>query len=456
MKIRNLFTTYFVEDIELKRSLNLLILGVCFGIVFFNVTTGAPIAGFAKEIGFGDLLYGIMLAMPVLGGAIQLFASYVLERTKKRKLIFFLGGFIQRIPWLFIPILPFFISNKNLLFSSIVFLLAITAVGGAFINVSFMSWIGDLVPIEIRGRFFSHRSMLATLFSFISGLGIGWFLDKVHGLIGFAIVFIFATILGLLDICCFFWVYDPPMKKSDFSQINFRRMIKSVIKDSRFSSFLLFAIFWNMALNISAPYFNIYMIKYLKMSYFEIALYVQIVSNVITILSVRMLGRLIDRFGNKPILIISTLVVSFLPYIWCFTTPNNWLFFVILVQIFAGTFWPGIDLTFNNLALYLSPDENRSFYIAVLNFFVGIVNALSFIFGGYIIEYVAPPIVAFVNNVTGLHLVEYHLIFILSGILRFTFSRIFLPRIHEERSKPVEELKNHIVKKIKDKIENVQ
>jgi len=40
----------------------------------------------------------------------------------------------------------------------------------------------------------------------------------------------------------------------------------------------------------------------------------------------------------------------------------------------------------------------------------------------------------------------------LSGILRFTFSRIFLPRIHEERSKPVEELKNHIVKKIKDKI----
>lgn len=452
MRIREFLDINFIEDRELRKSLNLVILGVCFGIVFFNITQGAPIAGFAKELGFGDLLYGVMLAMPVLGGAIQLFASYVLEKTKKRKLLFFLGGFVQRLPWLIIVVLPFFISDRKILFSIIVFLLSITAIGGAFINVSFMSWMGDLVPLDIRGRFFSHRSMLATLVSFISGLLIGAFLDRFSNLYGFAVVFIMAVVLGLLDIICFSWVYDPPMKKSDFTDVSFWKLFKESLSHPKFSKFLLFAIFWNFALNISAPYFNLYMIKYLKMSYFDIALYVQIISNLTTILSVRVLGRLIDRFGNKPVLAISTAIVSFLPYIWCFTTPNNWLFFVVLVQIFAGVFWPGIDLSFNNLALSLSPDENRSFYIAILNFFVGIINAFSFILGGYIIEYVSPPIISFVNNLLNVHLVEYHLVFILSGILRFTISRIFIPKIREDRSKPVEELTNHVFKKIKRKI----
>ncbi|ACK43035.1 MFS transporter [Dictyoglomus turgidum] len=449
MRVRNLFDISFVEDKELRKSLSLVILGVCFGIIFFNVTQGAPIAGFAKELGFGDLLYGVMLAMPVLGGAIQLFASYVLEKTRKRKLLFFLGGFIQRLPWLLVVILPFFVHDKNVLFSSIVFLLSITAIGSAFINVSFMSWMGDLVPIEIRGRFFSHRSMLATFVSLISGLLIGAFLDRFSDLYGFAVVFIFAVILGIFDILCFIWVYDPPMRGNDFSNVNFAKLFKESITHPKFSHFLLFAVLWNFALNISAPYFNLYMIKYLKMSYFDIALYVQIISNVTTILSVRILGRLIDRFGNKPVLQISTFIVSFLPYIWCFTTPNNWLLFVILVQIFAGVFWPGIDLSFNNLALGLSPNENRSFYIAVLNLFVGIINAISFILGGYIIEYVAPSIVNFINSLLHIHLVEYHLIFILSGMLRFTFLRIFIPKISEERSKPVEELTNHIVRRIR-------
>ncbi|MFN3698607.1 MAG: MFS transporter [Dictyoglomus sp.] len=452
MRIKNLLDVSFVQDKELKKSLNLVILGVCFGIVFFNVTQGAPIAGFAKELGFGDLLYGIMLAMPVLGGAIQLFASYVLERTKKRKFLFFFGGIVQRLPWLIIVILPFFISNKNLLFSSFVLLLSITAIGGAFINVSFMSWMGDLVPLEIRGRFFSHRSMLATFVSLASGLLIGIFLDRFSNLLGFAVVFSVAVILGVLDIMCFSWVYDPSMKKSDFSDVSFWKLFRKSVSHPNFSRFLLFAIFWNFALNISAPYFNLYMIKYLKMSYFDIALYVQIISNLTTILSVRILGRLIDRFGNKPLLAISTTIVSFLPYIWCFTTPNNWLFFVIIVQIFAGIFWPGIDLSFNNLALSLSPNENRSFYIAILNFFVGIVNAFSFILGGYIIEYIAPPIVSFINNLFSINLVEYHLVFILSGILRFAVSRIFIPKIHEEKSKPVEELTNHIFKRLRNKI----
>jgi len=242
------------------------------------------------------------------------------------------------------------------------------------------------------------------------------------------------------------------MKSRNFNNVKIGKLFKDVMSNHNFSKFLIFGIFWNFALSLSSPYFNLYMLKNLKMSFFDIALYVQIVSNLATILSVRFLGRLIDRFGNKPVLIMSSTIVSFLPFLWCFTTPDKWLFFVLMVQILSGIFWPGIDLTFNNLLLYLSPNENRSFYIAVYNFFIGIVNAISYILGGYITEYIAPTVITFINQLLGTHLVEYHLIFILSGICRFTFSRIFLPKIQEERSKPVDEMREHIFQRFRYKI----
>jgi len=448
--MRRFLSTDFVTDKELRRSLNFLILGVCFGIVFFNTTVGAPIAGLAKELGFGDLLYAIMLALPVLGGAIQLIASLVLERYQKRKKIFLLSGFINRVPWIFIAILPLLIPNKSLLFYVIVFFLIVSSIGGAFLNVSFMSWMGDLVPIEIRGRFFSHRSMLATIVSFTSGLIIGKFLDLVPGIKGFSIVFLLASIFGILDILCFLNVYDPPMKSNLDFEGNIKELFKKALSHPKFSKFLMFAIIWNFALNLAGPFFNIYMLKYLKMSFFEIALYVQLISNLTTISFVRIWGRIIDKFGNKPVLLISSSVVSFLPLLWLLTTPNNYLFIVIIIQILAGIFWPGIDLGYNNLALNLSPDENRSFYIAVLNFFVAIFgNALAYILGGYIIEDVAP----FLNNILNTHLnislVSYHYVFILSAILRFISSRFFLPKIEEERAQSLSNLKEDVLRKIK-------
>ncbi|MCX7845608.1 MAG: MFS transporter [Dictyoglomaceae bacterium] len=448
--MKKVLSTDFVKDEHLRKSLNFVILGVCFGIVFFNTTVGTPIAGFAKELGFGDLLYAVMLALPVLGGAIQLYASIILERTKQRKLIFLISGFLNRIPWLFIAILPLIISNRIILFYIIVSLLILSSLGGAFLNVSFMSWMGDLVPLDIRGRFFSQRSMLATISSFISGLIIGKFLDTIPGIAGFSIVFILSTILGILDISCFFKVYDPPMKGDFKLNEKLSVMFKKVLIHPKFSKFLIFAVVFQFALNIAGPFFNLYMIKYLKMSFFEIALYVQLINSITIIFFVRIWGRIIDKFGNKPVLLISTTVISFLPFLWCLTTPDNWLFIIILIQILAGMFWPGVDLGYNNLALNLSPDENRSFYIAVLNLFVSSFGiALAYILGGFIVENIAPLLNRYFKNYFNISFVEYQYIFILSAILRFISSRFFLTKIEEEKAHSLKEIKDDIMKRVK-------
>jgi MFS family permease len=95
------------------------------------------------------------------------------------------------------------VESKNLLFPLLVILLTVGAVGGAFVNVSFLSWVGDLVPLGIRGRFFGHRSMVATAAALLSGLLVGKVLDAVRGVSGFTFVFGLASLAGLTELSFF-------------------------------------------------------------------------------------------------------------------------------------------------------------------------------------------------------------------------------------------------------------
>lgn len=429
-----------IKDPGLLRDLKLVTLGVCFGIVFVNVTTGAPVAGFARALGFGDFLYAVLLALPVLGGALQIFASFILERTGRRKLAFLFGGLANRIPWLFVALLPLFVENTKALLTPFAGLLLVTAFGGAFLAVSFMSWVADLVPLELRGRFFGHRSLLGTMASLGSGLAIGWFLDTFTSISGFSLVLALAAILGVVDILCFLRVQDPPMERSREFRGHVVHMFREVFVHPTFSRFLVFAVFWYFAFNVASPFFNLYMIRDLHMSFFHIALYVQAVANCTTLFSIRLFGRLTDRFGNVPITFVATSVASCLPLLWCFTNEANWRVIVLIIQILAGIFWPAIDLTVNNLALKLSPDLHRSFYIAVLNFFLGVFgNALGYLMGGALLEYVAPYLVAVAEHL-GMRFSPYYLVFFLSTVLRTLAVLVFLPKVREEQALSLREI----------------
>lgn len=435
-------------DATLRRSLGLVAESVLFGIIFFNITTGFPLAGFARELGLGDLLYAVMLAMPVLGGTVQVVASFILEKNRKRKRIFLWSGLVNRLPWLFIAFLPFLVHTRGLLFPLLVVLLTVGSVGGAFVNVSFLSWMGDLVPLDIRGRFFGHRGMVATVAALISGLVVGKALDVIPGLWGFTFVFALASVAGLVELLFFARAYDPPMTTSGL-EMSPRAMLGAVWCCRPFWKFLFFVISWNFAVNVASPFFNLYMLKYLHMNFFQIAFYIQVISSLATLFSVRIWGRLTDRFGNKPVAALTTLVATFLPLIWCFTKPGNWVILVPIIQALAGIFWPGIDLVTNNLLLKLSPQENRSLYIGVLNFFLGIFGvALAYLGGGYILERVAPFLSSLSMARWGWGIIPYYYVFILSALLRFLTFWLLLPRVEENDSASMKVLARAILRKL--------
>lgn len=420
---------------QLREDLNRIVWGVSCGIVFFVCFNGAPFAGFVRALGVSELMYGILTSLPLVSGVFQVLAAYVLESTGARKRLFFIGGLFQRLSIIPVVLLPLIIPEelKWLTVSLIVFFLLVSAVGGAFNGVTFMSWMAALVPLKIRGRFFSQRQMVFTFTSMIGGILASWALDRIGGFAGFAVVFSVVTIFAIMDILCFIRVYDPPMVRPPH-RLSIKKMWSIALKHSNFRRYLIFWAVWVFGVNIAGPFFNAYMIDYLKMSYLEITIYTQVVSNVLTIFIIRKWGMLIDIFGNKPVLRICGTVASALPLLWLLATPENYMI-ILIIHVFTGIFWNGIDLTSNNLVMNLSPDENRSFYLASFSMVTSVVGSIvAYALGGLFMEVTAELARSLDIVIFGHRLTNYHMLFILSAVIRFIAITFLVSPIHEDES----------------------
>jgi hypothetical protein len=77
------------------------------------------------------------------------------------------------------------------------------------------------------------------------------------------------------------------------------------LRDSRYRAYLLFTISWSFSMQISGPYYNVYMFNDLKFPLGQMTLLSQIIPAIATILFLRRIGRAFDHYGFKPILILS-------------------------------------------------------------------------------------------------------------------------------------------------------
>jgi MFS family permease len=444
---------------ELRRSLNLIILGVTFGIAFFTIVgnpagNAAPFTGFSRALGASDVVYGIILAMPVVGGVIQLFASYFLEITGKRKQLFLVFGIIHRILWIPVAAIPFIIpQNHNIIrIWSIVVLITTSSAANSIAGIAFFSWMGALIPMEIRGRFFSRRTMIYTISAALTAMLVGKFLDLNHTFNGYATVFVIAAILGLIDIIVFIWVKHPPMEIPD-KRPPFFEMFTKAYKNKNYVKYIMFVCVWNFGVNFSGPFFNVYMLEHLKMSFFTMSIFGQVVSNVATIFSIRYWGKLVDKYGNKPILAICSTIIIFFPLLWLFAAPQNY-YIILLINTMAGICWPGFEMTSTNMSIWLAPKDNRSIYIANYTLLTSTVGvALAYISGGIFMQY-ARPYVAGLNIpfLMGQNLNAFHILFAISSIVRTCALLFFLPKIREENSIPPGKLVKDLMSNVKAKL----
>ena len=418
-----------------RRNLMLLIYAVLIGQISFFITTGAAWTGYLREVlRADDFLLGIIAAVPVAANTVQIVIAHWMQRYQKRRFFLIFFGVLGRFFWIPIALVPYFVpdsqhSMQMMLVS--VFVVAVS-VGNSFVNLGYTSLVADIVPMRIRGRYFSARLSISLITGLLGGLGASYLVDTL-GTTGYTVALIVAGIAGMGDILCFLGVKFPPMLQAEGQkQAGMLASLRVVLADKGFMRVVFCFTCWGFAMNVAMPFFNVHMLESLHMSYTQITAMNQIASNVIALLIVPLWGKPLDRFGNKAILQICSRVCMLTPIVWLFVTPNN-LWLILLSSLMSGIFWSPIDIAQQNFYFNASSAENRAMYVAVFFAMFNLCGvALSNAVGGFLVQNVFGGVVAGVPLLQRIGWNKYHLVFLLSCVLRVTVVLGLFPRLREE------------------------
>jgi MFS family permease len=411
---------------KIRRSIYFMTLGNAFGTLFGVVSGGgsSSLTGYAGLLGASDFVYGLLTAIPLAMALLQIPFAAMVSRTQKRKKYMMTYGLFSRVLWLIIGLVPYFIAANPswLRLWSVILLVGISSAFSSFINVSWMPWMADLVPVEIRGRWLSKRDAITSIAGVTMGLLVASILDRIPGYTGYTIVFVMAAILGMLDMVCFFFVEEvyktPPL------DLKIIPVCKQIISNKPFFKFMIFWTAWSFTANMSGSYLARYALTEMGLTYLNFTLCSQVTAAAVTILVVSNWGRLLDHFGSKPVLWCSCLVAAVTPLFFLFSTYGN-IWPTLLHNLIGAAFWSGANLAATSLQLSSSPDDQRPSYVAFFSCFTSLLGAfLGILAGGAILEGIHSS-----ASLCAIFPDRYKFMIAISVILRIGAVLIFVPKL---------------------------
>jgi MFS family permease len=423
--LSNLYDQNGITDKKLRRDLNLFASSVALGMVFFSISMGTPFTGLAKALKANDLFYGLLFAVPIAMSFMQFFASWLLEKTRKRKTLFLIGGLTQRLLWIPVALVPLYIPADPAILRlwTVISLIAMATGAGSLMNISFMSWLADVLPMNIRGRYLGMRSSIATICGLTAALVASLVIDTIHDLNGYMLVFGVATLFGIGDIATFIWIRDPPMHIGEHH--NFLSSMKNVVKDRSYVKYLIFWTAWIFCWNLSGPFFARYCMDVLNLNMTITTLTGQVTYGVLAFFSLAFWGKMLDRHSHRWVLYRAGLVASALPLIWLFASQGSFLPNLVF-SMGTGLFVCAVDLTAMQMLVSVTPQRNRSSFVAMYMVVTSVLGAsLGYLSGGSLLDLLDG--VQF--SLFGLSIDKYKLLFVGAGALRLLIILLLLPLI---------------------------
>ncbi len=383
-------------------------------------TGGILLSNFLVELGASPVVFGMLCSIPMLVNLIQPLGAYLSERSTSRFQYSLRTHGIGRLLWLVLVIGIVgaslgVIDTHELVILTLLIVLFSHLLGGLG-TASWLSWVAMIVPRRLRGRYFGIRNSAGSLTNLIyvpmAGLAVShWYGGSIQG---YGVVLLVSIVFGIVGLGCQYFQVDmnprsqntyygnllqtseiqPEVTKDESSEVSQsidppqNQLANSVWKNSNFLRFLLYCSFWALAVNLSSPFFNLYMLDTLDLDVSYVTIYNSLQAGA-TLLMLIVWGKLADKIGNRPILICIGILVAATPLLWLGIGADHldiWLWLPLL-HILAGGTWAAIDLCNNNIQLAIAPTKNQSIYFAIAAAVAGASGALGTTIGSFIVQF---------------------------------------------------------------------
>ena len=373
-----------------------------------TLTQSVFLVGFALLLQAPNTVIGILAAIPYVTQLLQIPSIFLIERFRNRRKLNVLTQLGNRLGILFMALIPFFATGQIglvLLIGAMTIQSVFTAIG----SPSWNSWLTDLVPPDRLGRFFSKRLSMMGLISIVGSVLGGYFITRWMAgidsteigpqLQGYSIIFFVAFLFGMIAIYFTISSPEPPlMTRQD--RVSYSKLITEPFQDKNYRNLMKFSAVWDLSTTFSAPFFTVYLldVNILDLSVAIVAGLVAL-TQLTSVIFLRLWGRLTDRFSNKSILQVALPLYVIGTFLWTFTLIAKeyglLIPLIVMIHILNGFSSAGVNLSSSNIGMKLAPRGKTASYLAAKGSIGAIVGTIAPITAGMLADVFAPHTIDF-------------------------------------------------------------
>jgi MFS family permease len=353
-------------------------------LVFLSLPANFIIAALlTKNFGLSEGWYGVIVSLPAWSNVLQLALIPLLARWLHAKALTLASAWAHLGCWLVFTLALPWANFENPTAAGLFFVgfFALSSVLAAIVGVSWTSWIQEWIPGKVRGKYFGNRNRVITFgtvaFLLISGKLLGWFDSSI---LGYQIVLFAAIFLRACSIVAQHRILASGKNGRMLEHYRWRDYPGILRQSPSLLIFIIFGGVFGFATGLIGPFYMLFMYDQIGLSVGQVSLMI-IMASAGGAISFPAWGRLLDKHGNKPVMIFCLALWQLQNYLWCIITPANaWILYPM--WLWGGITSAGYILGSFNLLLKLMPPQAKTTGISIYLGVTSLIAAIAPILGG--------------------------------------------------------------------------
>lgn len=422
-----------ITPLKVQRGLRINILAGALGMAWWVMAQGMPLTMFFEALGSSGAVLGLVSAVMQAAVLLQIPAALFAERLEERKLPWARLTLVSRFIWFLPAVCVMLVPERPQAVAAVTLgVVALSALLQQSVGAFWFSWMADLVPERVRGRFWGIRQTWV-MFACLTAMQLaGYILDLYspagaggRAWQGFSLVFILGSIFGCADIIIHLWVPEPRRERI-VADVPWPQRILEPLRNREFRLLTMAMGIQGLSLGLLGLGL-VYLKKDFPVTYSQLAA-ITVSGALGTLIFSSVWGYIMDRIGGRALGSILFALIPVLAIVWFFVEPystnlpglfaslhgigpaaaflvrllpeaaRQWVeafempqpvWLLVFGSFLGGAVYGGVGLCQLNLVSALSPERGRTMAMAVHWSVSGLLCAAGSLIAGRVMDFFA-------------------------------------------------------------------